>query len=44
VSADKKARDEMVRKSGQMVVPIVEVNGSIVVGFKEGELRDKLNL
>jgi glutaredoxin len=44
VSSDKTARDEMVRKAGQMVVPVIEVDGSIIVGFKEGELREKLSL
>jgi glutaredoxin 3 len=44
VSSDQTARDEMVRKAGQMVVPVIEVSGSIIVGFKEGELREKLNL
>lgn len=34
----------MVRKAGQMVVPVIEVDGSIIVGFKEGELREKLSL
>lgn len=34
----------MARKAGQMVVPIIEVNGSIIVGFKEGLLREKLKL
>lgn len=34
----------MVRKTGQMVVPITEVDGSFVVGFKEEELRQKLNI
>jgi glutaredoxin 3 len=44
VSSDETARGEMVRKAGQMVVPIIEVNGDIIVGFKEGELREKLDL
>jgi len=44
VLTDKAARDEMVRKTGQMVVPIIEIDGSFIVGFKEGELREKLNL
>lgn len=44
VSTDKTARGEMVRKTGKMVVPVVEIDGSFVVGFTEGELREKLNL
>jgi len=34
----------MVAKTGQMVVPVIEINGSIIAGFKEGALREKLGL
>ena len=39
VSADQKLIDEMVKKSGQMGVPVVEINGEVVVGFN----RDLIN-
>jgi len=44
VAADKSARDEMVKKSGQMGVPVIEIDGDIVVGYDEGWLKQKLGL
>ena len=32
------------RKAGQMAVPVIEVNGEIIVGFLESKLREKLGL
>ena len=42
VTTDRAARDDMVRKSGQMGVPIIEVDGSIVVGFNKSKLDELL--
>ena len=44
VSADKAARDEMIEKSGQMVVPQIYIDGEIVVGFDQAVLKEKLGL
>ena len=44
VSADQTAAQEMVKKSGQMGVPVVDVDGSIVVGFDEMRLRQLLSI
>ena len=44
VAGDKDAREEMVRKSGQMAVPVIEVDSEVGVGFDEGWLREKLGL
>ena len=33
VSKDKKYIDELMEKSGQMGVPVIEINGEIIVGF-----------
>jgi glutaredoxin len=44
VSIDKIARDEMVSKTGKLVVPVVEVDGEISIGYDERWLKDKLNL
>ena len=44
VASDKTARDEMVSKSGQLTVPVVDIDGDIGVGFDEKWLRQKLNL
>lgn len=34
VSRDRARAEEMVRKSGQMGVPVVEINGEILVGYQ----------
>lgn len=39
VATDMKARDEMIEKSGQLGVPVINIDGQIVVGFD----KDKLN-
>ncbi|MDY6836208.1 MAG: glutaredoxin domain-containing protein [Chloroflexota bacterium] len=44
VGTDKAARDEMVEKSGQMGVPVTDIDGTIIVGFQEDVLKDKLGL
>lgn len=44
VSQDEKARDEMVRKSGQMGVPVVEIDGEIVVGFDKDRISQLLKI
>lgn len=44
VAADEKAAEEMIEKSGQMGVPVVEVDGQIVVGFDESRLRKLLKI
>ena len=33
VSADQSRAQEMISKSGQMGVPVIDVNGSIIIGF-----------
>lgn len=33
VTQDEKGRDEMVEKSGQMGVPVIDIDGEILVGF-----------
>jgi len=44
VSRDKIARDEMVNKTGKMVVPVVDVDGEISIGYDEKWLKEKLNI
>ena len=34
--------EEMVRKSGQMGVPVIDVHGKIIVGFKQAEIERAL--
>lgn len=38
VAADAGARDEMINKSHQMGVPVIDVDGEIVVGFDKEKL------
>jgi len=42
VGADQKAANEMVEKSGQMGVPVIDVDGKIIIGFDEEELEKAL--
>ena len=44
VAGDEKARDEMVEKSGQMGVPVIEIEDKIIVGFDEQELKKALKV
>lgn len=44
VARDAKARDEMIQKSHQMGVPVIEINGEIVVGFDRGHLAKLLEI
>ncbi|MCX8052777.1 MAG: glutathione S-transferase N-terminal domain-containing protein [Armatimonadetes bacterium] len=42
VVTDLEARNEMVRKSGQLGVPVIEVDGQIVIGFNRNKLDELL--
>lgn len=35
---------DMVRKSGQIGVPVIEINGELIVGYDESKLRGMLKL
>jgi glutaredoxin 3 len=39
VSQDERAAEEMVRTSGQMGVPVIVIDGEVVVGFDRGRLQ-----
>lgn len=41
---DKAAREDMVKKTGQMGVPVVEIDGDYIIGYDEGKLKEKLEL
>ena len=43
VASDKIARDEMLSKTGQFAVPVVDIDGEIAVGYDEKWLKQKLN-
>lgn len=44
VAVDIPAREEMIGKSGQMGVPVIDVDGKIVIGFDKEKLTELLNL
>ncbi len=44
VSQDEKARDYIIEKTGKMEVPIVEIDGEIVVGFDKEKIVKLLNI
>lgn len=44
VSQDKKALEEMIKKSDQMGVPVIEINENIVVGFDKEKIAELLNI
>lgn len=44
VASDHQAVEEMIKKSGQMGVPVIDVDGQIVVGFDQGKLSKLLGL
>lgn len=44
VAVDIKKRQEMVDKSGQMGVPVIDIDGKVTVGFNEEILSKALGL
>jgi glutaredoxin len=44
VLTDLEKRKEMVEKSGQMGVPVILIDGEVVKGFIEEEIREKLGM
>lgn len=44
VATDLSKRKEMIDKTGQMGVPVIEIDGQVVVGFDEPKLRSILQI
>lgn len=44
VSSDEQVLDEMIEKSGQMSVPVVDIDGEFIVGFDKKRVNDLLNI
>jgi len=44
VSTDEKAAQEMVNKSGQMGVPVLDIDGKILVGFDKNKIESLLGI
>lgn len=44
VSSSQTAAQEMVTRSGQMGVPVLDIDGQIVVGFDKGKIKKLLGI
>ena len=44
VSKDEKTKEELVKKTGRMEVPVMEIDGEIVVGFDKEKICKLLKL
>ncbi len=44
VSKDQSKAQEMIEKSGQMGVPVLDINGTIIVGFDKEAIKKALKL
>lgn len=44
VASDLEKRKEMIEKTGQMGVPVINVGGTYIIGFDEERLRELLSI
>jgi glutaredoxin 3 len=44
VAEDRQGAKEMIEKSGQLGIPVIDVDGSIIVGFDRGRIESALGL
>ena len=44
VAADHKAAQDMIERSGQMGVPVTDIDGTIIVGFDKNALKKALKI
>lgn len=44
VSSDREAAKEMIEKSKQRGTPVLDINGKIIIGFNEPEIKKALGL
>ena len=44
VSINQSAAEDMVKKSGQMGVPVLEIDGEIIVGFDKERIKQALGI
>ena len=44
VQSDRTALEEMVKKTGQMGVPVIDIDGEITVGFNQPRLAELLDI
>lgn len=44
VATDLEKRKEMIDKTGQMGVPVIDIGGTVVIGFDEEKIKGTLNI
>jgi len=44
VSKDDEKKQEMIEKSGQMSVPVTEIDGRVIVGYRLDEIKEALKI
>ncbi len=44
VMVDEVAREEMIKKTGQLGVPVLDIGGSIIIGFDKGAINEALGI
>jgi glutaredoxin-like YruB-family protein len=44
VSSDEKAAQEMIQKTGQMGVPALDIEGTIIVGYDVNKIKETLGI
>ena len=44
VADDTKAQEEMIKISGQMGVPVIDIDGTIIIGFDKPKIDELLKL
>jgi glutaredoxin-like YruB-family protein len=44
VSSDQDAAQEMIKRSGQMGVPVIDIDGELVIGFDKEKIKKILGL
>lgn len=43
VTDDAVAQEEMIAKSSQLAVPVIDIDGEIIVGFNQAKIKELLN-
>lgn len=44
VSQDKKTKEELIKKTGKLEVPIIEIDGQMIVGFDKEKISQLLGI
>lgn len=44
VSSDQDAAQEMIKRSGQMGVPVIDIDGELIVGFDKEKIKRTLGI